>query len=39
MNFAKAAPSAPVKKAARENLSAVIATLEHALRMMAAEGH
>ena len=27
------------EKAARENLSAVIATLEHALRMMAAEGH
>lgn len=27
------------EKAAREKLSAVIATLEHALRMMAAEGH
>lgn len=27
------------EKAARENLSAVIATLEHALRMMTAEGH
>lgn len=27
------------EKAARENLSAVIATPEHALRMMAAEGH
>ena len=27
------------EKAARENLSAVIATLEHALMMMAAEGH
>lgn len=27
------------EKAARENLSAVIATLEHALRMMAVEGH
>lgn len=27
------------EKTARENLSAVIATLEHALRMMAAEGH
>ena len=27
------------EKTARENLSAVIATLEHALRMMTAEGH
>ncbi len=27
------------EKAARENLGAVVGTLEHAMRMIAAEGH